>query len=97
MYGLLTRIAEMIGGKQWEVLVKEHIFDPLDMTSSNFATTADPENLELATGYNDDYGELKKVPWQLSKYVWSTCNIVDRCINRWNNIWYKLLSLNDYM
>lgn len=45
MYGLLTRIAEMIGGKQWEVLVKEHIFDPLDMTSSNFATTADPENL----------------------------------------------------
>lgn len=68
MYGLLTRIAEMIGGKQWEVLVKEHIFDPLEMTSSNFATTADPEKLELATGYNDDYGDLKKVPWQLSKY-----------------------------
>lgn len=68
MYGLLTRIAEMIGGKQWEVLVKEHIFDPLEMTSSNFATTADPEKLELAIGYNDDYGDLKKVPWQLSKY-----------------------------
>lgn len=73
MYGLLTRIAEMIGGKQWEVLVKEHIFDPLEMTSSNFATTADPEKLELATGYNDDYGDLKKVPWQLSKFWGHLC------------------------
>ncbi|XP_048733367.2 uncharacterized protein LOC125649702 [Ostrea edulis] len=67
MYGLLTRIAEMLGGKTWEALVKEHIFDPLNMTSSNFATTADPEKVELAKGYIDHYGELKEVPWEFSR------------------------------
>jgi CubicO group peptidase (beta-lactamase class C family) len=69
MYGLLTRIAEMLGGKTWEALVKEHIFDPLGMTSSNFATTADPEKLELAKGYIDIYGELKEAPWEFSRCV----------------------------
>ena len=68
MYGLLTRIAEMLGGKKWEELVKEHLFDPIGMTSSSFVTIADPTKLELATGYNDDYGDLKEVPWALSKY-----------------------------
>nr|XP_022332950.1 uncharacterized protein LOC111130330 [Crassostrea virginica] len=73
MYGLLTRIAEMLGGKKWEELVKEHLFDPIGMTSSSFVTIADPTKLELATGYNDDYGDLKEVPWALSKYWGLLC------------------------
>ncbi|XP_048733368.2 D-alanyl-D-alanine-carboxypeptidase/endopeptidase AmpH-like [Ostrea edulis] len=73
MFGLLTRITEMLGGKTWEALVKEHIFDPLDMTSSNFATTADPEKLELAKGYVDHNGELKEVPWEFSRRWGKLC------------------------
>ncbi|XP_062608814.1 uncharacterized protein LOC134270598 [Saccostrea cucullata] len=73
MYGLLTRIAEIIGGKSWEELIKEHIFDPLEMTSSNFATTADPSKLELARGYLDNYGELAEVPWEFSRRWGDLC------------------------
>ncbi|XP_061197400.1 uncharacterized protein LOC133205576 [Saccostrea echinata] len=73
MYGLLTRVAEMIGGKSWEELIKEHIFDTLEMTSSNFATTADPTKLELAKGYLDNYGELTEVPWEFSRRWGGLC------------------------
>ncbi|XP_045182178.2 penicillin-binding protein 4-like [Mercenaria mercenaria] len=68
MYGLVTYISELIGGKSWENLVKEKIFDPLDMTSSTFVTTADLKNLEnFAVGYQDRYGTLVPVPAEFSR------------------------------
>ena len=69
MYGLATYIAELYGGDSWESLVKSEIFDPLDMTSSTFATTADPNDIDLAHGYVDLDGELFPVPFEYSKYV----------------------------
>ncbi|KAK3098245.1 hypothetical protein FSP39_017595 [Pinctada imbricata] len=67
MYGVLTHIAEVLGGKTWEELVKEHLFDPLGMTSSTFVTTAKSESLELAHGYFNNYGKMEPVPWELSR------------------------------
>lgn len=67
MYGLITYISELIGGKTWEALVKEEIFDPLDMTSSTFLTSADPGDLDLAVGYQDRYGALFPVPFEFSR------------------------------
>lgn len=63
MYGLLIWIVEMIGGKWWEVLVKEYIFDLLEMMLLNFVIIVDFEKFELVIGYNDDYGDFKKVFW----------------------------------
>ncbi|XP_050400127.2 uncharacterized protein LOC126817312 [Patella vulgata] len=57
MYGLITTIAEKLGGKKWEKLVKEEIFDPLEMTSSTFSTTIDYNNSNVARGYIKDSGE----------------------------------------
>ncbi|KAK6179308.1 hypothetical protein SNE40_011698 [Patella caerulea] len=54
MYGLLTTIAEKLGGKKWERLVKEEIFDPLEMKSSTFTTTIDYNKSNVARGYMKD-------------------------------------------
>lgn len=45
------------------MLVKEYIFDLLEMMLLNFVIIVDFENFELVIGYNDDYGDLKKVFW----------------------------------
>jgi len=69
MYGIITYMAEVIGGDSWERLVKKYIFDPLGMTSSSFMTTYDNDMFELAKGYVDYYGKLKPVPYEFSRYV----------------------------
>ncbi|WAR16486.1 GIGA6-like protein [Mya arenaria] len=58
MYGLVTYISEVIGGKSWEELVTEKLLRPLDMTSTTFMTTADFDDLDLAQGYVDYFGKL---------------------------------------
>lgn len=50
MYALAGAVAEKIGGKSWEELTKEKIFDPLGMDSSGFINTEGP-----------DYGALARV------------------------------------
>ena len=67
IYGLLTYLSEVIGGSTWENLVTTKLFEPLDMTSSTFVTTADPETLDMAIGYQDKDGELLPVPWEFSR------------------------------
>ncbi|XP_041368109.1 D-alanyl-D-alanine-carboxypeptidase/endopeptidase AmpH-like [Gigantopelta aegis] len=48
MYGVITYIAERLGGKTWEELVKEEIFTPLGMTSSDFTTIKDLKSRDVA-------------------------------------------------
>lgn len=51
MYGVVTRLAEVLGGRRWEDLVRQHLFNPLGMTRSTFATDADWSDPAIATGY----------------------------------------------
>lgn len=67
LYGLLTRIAEIIGKDNWENLVRNNLYGPLGMVSSDFATTVDPSAIDLASGYYDYFGELIPVPFELSR------------------------------
>ncbi|KAJ8302679.1 hypothetical protein KUTeg_019075 [Tegillarca granosa] len=69
MYGLVTRISEILGGKAWEDLINDVIYKPLGMTSSNFATRIDPSRPDLAQGYtNDDsIGGVSEVPFEFNK------------------------------
>ncbi|ESP00687.1 hypothetical protein LOTGIDRAFT_157977 [Lottia gigantea] len=60
MYGILTYIAEKLGGKSWEELVREEIFQPLEMTNSTFATIADFEHsVALPYMYDNDTDPTK--------------------------------------
>lgn len=68
MYGLLTHVGEMLGGRSWEDLVKAELFAPLEMDSSSFATTALSENIDLAPGYVDRNGHLVLVPFDFNRY-----------------------------
>ena len=76
MYGLVTYIAEVLGGKKWEELVQSKIFDPLGMTSSTFASTADWQHIDLAKGYIDRNGTLIPVPFEYSRYLY---NLIHLC------------------
>ncbi|KAJ8304984.1 hypothetical protein KUTeg_018567 [Tegillarca granosa] len=67
MYGLLTYISEKLGGRTWEELVKEKLFDPLDMTASSFSTRYSRITKDVAQGYIDFYGTLHQVPVELSR------------------------------
>jgi CubicO group peptidase (beta-lactamase class C family) len=75
----------LIGGDSWENLVKKHLFDPLDMTSSTFVTTANPKDIAIAAGYIEYYGELHSVPFEFSRprctnAHYATLNTVLICI-----------------
>ena len=48
-------LAEKLNGKKWEVLVKEKIFDPLGMSSSDFSIL----DLQKANDFSYGYRELK--------------------------------------
>ncbi|XP_069137182.1 uncharacterized protein [Argopecten irradians] len=69
MYGVITDIAERIGRKSWEDLVREELLNPIGMSATTFATVADEKKIDLATGYIDFYGEIHPVPFKLSR-VW---------------------------
>ena len=70
MYGVITYIAERLGGKTWEDLVQEEIFDPLGMTSSSFTTTQDLQSPDVAQPIAV-YGENSKftVNTEFTRYV----------------------------
>ena len=67
MYGVITHLAELIGGDRWENLIRTHLFNPLGMTDSTFVTEADPGKIPLARAYVEYYGELHTVPFQFSR------------------------------
>jgi CubicO group peptidase (beta-lactamase class C family) len=61
MYGLISRITEVIGGKSWEDLMVEKIFHPLGMTDSNFTHTMDLEADDVAHAYLWDGEQWREV------------------------------------
>ncbi|XP_071129224.1 gigasin-6-like isoform X2 [Mytilus edulis] len=76
MYGVVTYLAELIGNDSWENLVTKHIFEPLRMNTSTFATTADPEKILLAKGYVEYYGELHPVEYNFTRQYGEICGSV---------------------
>ncbi|CAG2244548.1 unnamed protein product [Mytilus edulis] len=73
MYGVVTHLAEIIGEDTWENLVTMHIFEPLEMKTSTFASTADLENILLAKGYVEYYGELHPVEYNFTRQYAEIC------------------------
>ncbi|XP_061172984.1 gigasin-6-like isoform X2 [Saccostrea echinata] len=63
-YALVTYISEKLGGKKWEDLIREELFQPLGMDSSNFVTTISDFS-KVATGYENGPGS-RIVPVQRS-------------------------------
>ena len=45
MYSLAGYVAEILEGKPWEDLIRQYIFDPLNMTSSSFIGELDTVNI----------------------------------------------------
>ena len=68
MYGLATYIGEVLGDKSWEDLVQSEVLRPLEMNSTTFVTTANPNDLDLAQGYVEADGQLIPVHFELSRY-----------------------------
>lgn len=68
-FGILTYLAEVLGGKAWEDLIAENIYTPLGMTGSSFMTRADRTKLDVAQGYADDEenGGVIPVPEEVNK------------------------------
>ncbi|KAH9520305.1 hypothetical protein Btru_060454 [Bulinus truncatus] len=61
MYGLVTRMTEMLGGKKWEELLTENLLRPLNMSSSTFASVADFTRADIVIPYDDLNSKLTQV------------------------------------
>lgn len=96
MYGLITYISEVLGKKSWEALVKEKLFDPLEMRSSTFVTTAESKDLQnFAVGYQDRYGTLVPVPLEFSRRWGLLCGsgcVISNAVDMAN---WMIFHLND--
>ncbi|XP_059148723.1 protein flp-like [Physella acuta] len=67
MYGLVTRISEILGGKKWEELMKENLFQPLGMTSTTFSTEADFNRGDIVVPYAEIHSKLVQVNPEFSR------------------------------
>ncbi|CAL1526698.1 unnamed protein product [Lymnaea stagnalis] len=67
MYGLVSRITEIIGGKTWEELVDEHLYKPLGMNSSTFASVANFDAEDMVTPYAQVEDQLIPVDPEFSR------------------------------
>lgn len=68
-YGIISYLSEVIGGKSWEELIQQYIYNPLGMNDSDFLLTADRTKKDVAQGYADDevYGGIVPVSEELNK------------------------------
>lgn len=71
MYGLLSHVTEILGDKDWEDLITDHIFKPNDMKSSNFMHKVDLNKSNIATSYIEDENDqiLKEISNKLHS-IW---------------------------
>ena len=68
MYGLMTNLTEKLGGASWESLMTSHLLQPIGMTETTFARTADLPNLsDFASPTVDTEGTLYHVPANFTK------------------------------
>ncbi|XP_076444321.1 uncharacterized protein LOC143282529 [Babylonia areolata] len=70
MYGLATRMAEVIGGESWEDLIRRHLFEPLAMNRSTFSKDAASDTENTARPVISYFGTLKPVS-PLLPVLWS--------------------------
>lgn len=69
-YALVTYISEKLGGKSWEDLIHEELFQPLGMDSTTFASTT-PDFSKVATGYTNGPGSRHvPVSHALTRYIY---------------------------
>lgn len=77
-YALVTYISEKLGGKSWEDLIFDELFQPLGMQNSRFASTISDFS-KVATGYTNGPGSrLVPVSHELTRKwaIWAGCNSV---------------------
>ncbi|XP_076444153.1 uncharacterized protein LOC143282408 [Babylonia areolata] len=67
MYGLASRMAEVVGRGGWEGLVRRHLFRPLRMRRSTFSTEADLTEANTAKPYIFYNGNLEPVSFSLPR------------------------------
>ncbi|XP_076465443.1 uncharacterized protein LOC143297148 [Babylonia areolata] len=78
MYGLATRMTEVIGGAGWEDLVRRHLYEPLGMNRSTFvrdvtgssSSSSSSSSTGVARAYRLYFGDLKPVSPHLP-FQWS--------------------------
>lgn len=63
MYLALGKLAEKLSGKTWKQLIKERIFEPLEMTSSNTSVKESENALDFSYGYTEKGGKVSKIPF----------------------------------
>lgn len=68
MYGLATYVSEEMTGMSWEDLLQEHIFNPLNMTSTTFTHVANLSRPDIAKPYLPYGTSWKPVSLLLHKY-----------------------------
>ncbi len=56
-------LAEKLSGKSWETLIKEQLFTPLNMTSSNTSMNDHIKAGDYSFGYTESDGKIKKMPF----------------------------------
>lgn len=66
-YAVAARMAEVATGKPWEVLIREHVFEPLKMTTAGHGWPATVENPEAPHGHYRDGKSLR--PQKIGEYV----------------------------
>lgn len=57
-------LAERMTGKSWEELVRERIFNPLEMSRSNFSVEVSKEDSDHAEPYNVEEREATHIPFR---------------------------------
>ena len=57
-------LAQHISGMKWEDLVRQRIFAPLNMTSSNFSVTDSQKAADFARPYRNANGKVVEIPFQ---------------------------------
>lgn len=68
MYGLMTNLTEKLGGGSWESLMTSHVLQPIGMTDTTFARTADLQQLpDFANPAIDTEGTMYLVPANFTK------------------------------
>ena len=67
-YMVAGAMAEKISGKSWETLMRERIFQPLDMSSAGFGPPGTPEQVDQPWGHQRDPDTSEWVPSQRDNY-----------------------------
>ncbi|RLD10166.1 serine hydrolase [candidate division KSB1 bacterium] len=57
-------LTEQLTGQNWENAVRQRIFKPLEMTSSNFSVRQSQQSVDFALPYTEEENQLKQIPFR---------------------------------